>query len=214
MKAVKLQLATRTLLNPAAQQWAKVPAEEISLGGVPLHLQPTRYIRTAWAGKPLGAVRLLKVQAAHNRKDIAFRLEWEDETENADCGDGTVFPDAAGIVFPLKKDAPLESMGSPKAPVNTWYWRANLSEGEAENLIGTGLGIVEETAKSFTQARARWENGRWTVVLARSLDVDGEGVQLSSEKATKVAFTVWEGSSQERAGLMSFSKHWREMDIA
>ncbi len=28
MKAVKLQLATRTLLNPAAQQWATVPPED------------------------------------------------------------------------------------------------------------------------------------------------------------------------------------------
>ena len=42
MKAVKLQLATRTLLNPAAQQWAKVPAEEMIMGGTPLHQQPSK----------------------------------------------------------------------------------------------------------------------------------------------------------------------------
>ncbi len=33
MKAVKLQLATRTLLNPAAVQWDKVPVEEVRLAG-------------------------------------------------------------------------------------------------------------------------------------------------------------------------------------
>ncbi len=213
MKAVKLLLATRTLLNPAAQQWAKVPPEDVSLGGTPLHRQPTKYIRAAWAGKTLGAVRLLRVQAAHNRKDIAFRLEWEDESQDRDYGDGSVFPDAAGVVFPLNGDAPLEDMGSPEAPVNTWYWRANFPEGEAEDLIGTGLGIVKETAKSFARARARWEGGRWAVVLTRPLDTDGGGVQLTLGKATKVAFTVWEGSSQERAGLMSFSKRWRELEI-
>jgi DMSO reductase family type II enzyme heme b subunit len=214
MKAAKLQLATRTLLNPAAQQWAKVPAEEISLAGTPLDQQPSRYVRTAWAGKPMGAVRFLKVQAAHNGKDVVFRLEWADETENRDHGDGSVFPDAAGVLFPLNKDAPLESMGSAEAPVNAWYWRANLPEGEGQNLIARGAGTVQEAPKSFAQARARWADGRWQVVLARPLSVDGDGVKLSPKQSTKVAFAVWEGSSQERAGLKSFSKHWRDLEIA
>ena len=214
MKAAKLQLATRTLLNPAAQQWAKVPAEEISLAGTPLSEQPSRYVRSAWAGKPVGAVRFLKVQAAHNGKDIAFRLEWADETENKDHGDGSVFPDAAGVLFPLNKDAPLESMGGPKTPVNAWYWRANLPEGEGQNLIARGAGTVQETPKSFAQTRAHRADGRWQVVLARPLTIDGDGVHLSPKQSTKVAFAVWEGSSQERGGLKSFSKHWLDLEIA
>ena len=214
MKAAKLQLATRTLLNPGAQQWTKVPAESISLGGALAQQQPSRYVRTAWAGKPLGAVRTLKVQAAHNGKDILFRLEWEDETENKDHGDGSAFPDAAGVLFPLNGEAPLESMGSPKAPVNAWYWRANLPESEAQNLIATGLGTVQETAKNAAQARARWLDGRWEVVFARPFSVDGDGVKLSPRASSKVAFAVWEGSSQERGGLKSFSKRWRELEIA
>jgi steroid C-25 hydroxylase gamma subunit len=213
MKAVKLQLATRTLLNPAAQQWPKVPTEEISLASTPLSQQPSPYVRAAWAGKPVGAVRFLKVQAAHNGKDIAFRLEWADETENTDHGDGSVFPDAAGVLFPLNKDAPLESMGSPEAPVNAWYWRANLPEGEGQNVIARGAGTVQEIPKSFAQSRANWADGRWQVVLARPLTIDGDGVQLSPKQSTKVAFAVWEGSSQERAGLKSFSKSWRELEI-
>lgn len=213
MKAAKLQLASRTLLNPAAQQWSKVSAEEMSLAGTPLSQQPSRYVRTAWAGKPVGAVRFLKVQVAHNGKDIAFRLEWADDTENKDHGDGSVFPDAAGVLFPLNKEAPLESMGSPEAPVNAWYWRGNLSEGEGQNLIARGAGTVQETPKSFAQTRSRWSDGRWQVVLARPLTVDGDGVQFSRKKSTKVAFAVWEGSSQERAGLKSFSKHWQDLEI-
>jgi len=213
MKATKLQLASRTLLNPAAQQWSRVAAEEISLASTPLNEQPSRYVRTAWAGKPVGAVRFLKVQAAHNGKDIAFRLEWADESEDKDHGNGSVFPDAAGVLFPLKKDAPLESMGSPEAPVNAWYWRANLQEGEGQNLIAAGAGTIQETAKSFAQTRARWADGRWQVVLARPFSIDGDGVRLSPKQSTKVAFAVWEGSSQERAGLKSFSKHWEDLEI-
>lgn len=213
MKAVKLQLATRTLLNPAAQQWDKVPAEEITLGGTPVQQQPSLYVRTVWAAKALGVARTLKVRVAHNSKDILFRLEWEDETQNGDHGDGTVFPDAAGILFPLNGDAPLESMGSPDAPVDAWYWRANMAQGEAQNLTANGLGTVQEAAKSRTQARARWLDGRWEVVFARPLGGGGAGVKLSSRKRVKVAFAVWDGSGQERAGLKAFSKRWLELDI-
>ncbi len=213
MKAVKLQLATRTLLNPGAHQWSKVPAEEMSLGGTPLHRQPSKYVRASWAGKPLGAVRFLKVRAAHNSKDIAFRLEWADETQDTDHGDGSAFPDAAGILFPLNGDASLESMGSSEAPVNAWYWRANADE-EAQNLIAKGPGTVEKTAKSALQVRARWADGRWEVVFARSLAGHDGGVKLSRGKSTNVAFAVWEGASQERAGIKAFSKKWQELDIA
>jgi DMSO reductase family type II enzyme heme b subunit len=213
MKAVKLQLATRTLLNPGAQQWSKVTAEEISLGGTPLHLQPSKYVRASWAGKSLGAVRLLKVRAAHNSKDIAFRLEWADETQDTDHGDGSAFPDGAGILFPLNGNAPLERMGSPEAPVNAWYWRANADE-EAQNLIAKGPGTVEQAAKSALLARARWADGRWEVVLARPLAGKDGGVKLSPGESTNVAFAVWEGASQERAGIKAFSKQWRELEIA
>ncbi len=214
MRAVKLQLATRTLLNPAAPQWAKAPAEEISLGGTPLHLQPTRYIRTAWAARPIGTVRRLTVQAAHNKRDIAFRLEWPDDTEDRDYRDGSHFPDAAGVVFPLQENAPLETMGSPEAPVNVWYWRANMAEGEAEELVSTGLGIFADSAADSIQSRATWQGGRWQVVLTRPLSANGQGVPLSPGMVTGVAFAVWEGSNQERAGLLSFSKHWRDLEIA
>ncbi len=214
MKAAKVQLATRTLLNPGAVQWQKVPAEELSMGATPLHLQPSAYVRTAWAGRPLGAVRFLKVQAAHNSRDIFFRLEWPDETENTDYGDGSVFPDGAGILFPLNGDAPLQTMGSEQAPVNAWFWRASFPEGEAQNIVARGLGTVEKTEKSPIQARARWQGGRWQLVLARALAVDGvEGVALGNKKPAKVAFAVWEGASQERAGLKSFSKGWQELLI-
>jgi len=209
-----LQLATRTLLNPAAAQWEKVPSEEMQMGATPLHLQPSRYVRTAWAGKPVGAVRFLKVQAAHNGQDIVFRLEWPDPTKNSDYGDGSVFPDAAGVLFPLNGDAPLQTMGSDQAPVNAWFWRASFPEGEAQNVIARGPGTVEKTEKSPVQARSSWRDGRWEVVFARPLTTEGsKGVRLIAGKPAQVAFAVWDGASQERAGLKSFSKEWRELVI-
>lgn len=184
------------------------------MGATPLHEQPSRYVRTAWAGKPLGAVRLLKVQAAHNSQDLIFRLEWADESKNLDYADGSVFPDGAGILFPMNGDAPLLSMGSEKKPVNAWFWRANFAEGEAQNLVAKGLGTVSKSQKSKVHAQARHQDGRWQVVFARELGSGGaEGASLNAEKKTRVAFAVWEGASQERGGLKSFSKEWADLAI-
>lgn len=213
MRAVRLRLATRTLLNPGASQWAKVPTEEVGMGGPPLHKQPSRYIRTVWAGKAVGAVRSLTVQAAHNRDHIAFRLEWRDATENRDYGGGSVFPDAAAVLLPANGDAPLDSMGTPEAPTVISHWRANAPDGEAEDLVGTGLGVFEAAQATSSRARGRWQNGCWTVVLARSLKAGRGGGGLAPGGRAQVGFAVWEGSSQERAGLSSVSKQWLEMDI-
>jgi complex iron-sulfur molybdoenzyme family reductase subunit gamma len=214
MKAVKLQLATRTLLNPGAVQWDKVPVEEVRLAGMPVHLQPSRYIRTVWADRAVGAVRFLSVKAAHNSRDIIFRLEWADETENRDYANGSAFPDAAAVIFPLNGDAPLETMGSPKAPVNAWHWRANFEEDAAENLVSRGLGTEEATGNGSLKARAKWSDGRWRVIFVRPLTVgERQTVRFKSGKPVKVAFAVWEGSNQERANLNAYSKEWRDLIV-
>ena len=72
---------------------------------------------------------------------------------------------------------------------------------------------MEPAPKSQTEARSRWYRGRWQVVFSRPMSVPGDAVRLSVNKAAKVAFAVWEGSSQERAGLKSFSKGWQELNI-
>src|SRR3972149_7883240 len=116
-------------------------------------------------------------------------------------------PHAAGVLFPLNGDAPLESMGSADAPVNAWYWRATMAdEDDAQNLIARGAGTAAQTAKSFSQARARWLDGRWEVVFSRPLQADGEGVRLAPGKAAEGGVAVWGGSSQGRAGGKAFSK--------
>ncbi len=212
MKAVRLQLALRTLLNPAAPQWQKVPEEVIPLVGTPLHLQPTRYIRTAWADRLIGAVRAVRVKVAFSSTHIFFRLQWQDPNHNVDYGDGTTFPDAAAILFPINGDAPLLTMGSPDSPVNAWFWRANLRA--PQNLVAHGLGSVEKAEGPPLWAQATWTDNEWHLVLARAL---GEGnfsaVALMPGREVKVAFAIWEGGNQERGGLKAFSQQWRILQV-
>ena len=213
MKAVKLQLASATLLNPKATQWKKVPVEDIQMSGTPLHLQPSRYVRTVWAGKQVGAVRMVKAQAAHNGKDLFFRLSWRDDTMNDSFGDGSVFPDAAAVVFPMNGKAPLENDGAPDAPVNLWFWRANKGD-SGENLIARGLATEEPAGADIIETRSRWEDGYWEVVVARPLKANShETAPISTAKPNRVGFAVWDGGSQERGSLHAHSRQWRELVI-
>jgi complex iron-sulfur molybdoenzyme family reductase subunit gamma len=214
MLAKKVALNSKTLLDPASPEWEKVPVETVNMGGTPLANQPSRYIRTVWADRPIGKVRFLNVRAAHNGKDLLFHLEWRDESRDVDYG-GRGFPDGAGVLFPLNGDALLTSMGSEKAPVNGWFWRADQPEA-ARNVRAQGIGTVEDTEKSRIAARSQWEDGTWRLVLSRPLAVanqKGEAVQLAAGASTKVAFAVWEGGTGERAGIKAFSKQWRELTL-
>jgi DMSO reductase family type II enzyme heme b subunit len=212
MLAKKLTAEAKVLLDPAASAWDSVPAETIAMGGTPLAQQPSRYIRTAWSDRPIGSVRSLVVRSAHNGKEVFFLLEWRDDTQNTDYV-GRDFPDGAGILFPLKGDAPLDTMGSESQPVNAWFWRADSEDG-AKNIVASGIGTVAESETSSIAARAQWQDGTWRVAFARPLTVAGsEAVALEAGKTQKVAFAVWEGSSGERAGIKSFSKHWQELTL-
>ncbi|MDP2948439.1 MAG: ethylbenzene dehydrogenase-related protein [Chloroflexota bacterium] len=214
MEAKKVTAEAKVLLDPAASEWGQVAAETISMGGTPVAQQPSRYIRTSWSDRPIGNVRSLTVRSAHNSKEVFFLLEWSDPTKN-DGYVGRDFPDGAGILFPLKGDAPLQSMGRQSQAVNAWFWRADFEDG-AKNVTASGIGTVEETEKSAVAARGQWQDGTWRVVFARPLAVaeqKEQAVQLEAGQSVKVAFAIWEGSSGERAGIKSFSKTWRELTL-
>jgi len=214
MLAKKVALDSKALLDPASPEWEKVPVETISMGGTPLANQPSRYIRSVWADRPIGEARFLGVRAVHNGQDLLFRLEWRDESRDVDFK-GRGFPDGAAVLFPLNGDAPLADMGSEKAPVNAWFWRADQPEA-ARNVQAHGIGTVEDTEKSRIAARAGWKDGTWFLVFSRPLavaDQKGEAVQLAAGGSTKVAFAVWEGSKGERGGIKAFSKQWRELNL-
>jgi DMSO reductase family type II enzyme heme b subunit len=203
MKAIRLQLANKTLLNASARQWERAPREQIALRGTEASAQPSAYVRSAWAGRRIGAVRSLSVQAAHNSQNLFFRLEWADPTHNADYGDGSVFPDAAAVLFPMNGEAPLSHMGSAGAGILAWYWRANRPEyGEA--LAFHGLASEEPQPGPLVLSSARWADGRWRVVI---------GARMEAVEAGGVGFAVWEGGSQERAGLHSYVPEWQELSI-
>jgi DMSO reductase family type II enzyme heme b subunit len=106
-------------------------------------------------------------------------------------------------------------MGSESQPVNAWFWRADLGEA-AENLTAAGLGMVERAANGQITTRSKWADGTWRVVFVRPLAIDAQTqhtAQLEAGRSAKVAFAVWDGGLEERAGLKSFSQTWLDLEL-
>lgn len=214
MRAKRVDVDSKVLLDPTASQWQDVPSETVAMGPTPAENQNSRYAQLWAQERPYGKVGSLSVRSAHNGKEMAILLEWADSTQNVDFLEGKS-PDGAGVLFPLKGDAPLLTMGSESQPVNAWFWRSDLGEA-GENLTASGLGTVERAGDGQIATGSNREGDTWRVVLARPLAADGGGeqaVQLEAGKSVKAAFAVWDGDLGERAGLKSFSKEWLELEL-
>jgi DMSO reductase family type II enzyme heme b subunit len=214
MQCKRVSLTPAQLLDPLSGEWDRIPGEPLKMDATPLANQPSEYIKASRDEKQIGKVRNLMVQAAHNGSEIFFRLSWEDPSQDIEITDNNTFPDGCGILMPLNGgDPPIDEMGSKQAPVNAWFWRADLSD-KPHNTVARGLGTTQFSEHCPIQTKAAWGHGAWAVVFTRPLavpDLKDEATQLAAGQAVKVGFAVWEGSNGERAGVKSFSKEWREL---
>jgi DMSO reductase family type II enzyme heme b subunit len=200
--------------DPDAAVWRGARGEVVSLVQAPAAMQPTRYIAAKWQDKPYGQVKTLAVKALRNADEIAFRLEWQDKTKNERRIENTDFPDAVAMLFPLSEQSPL-IMGGEGAPVSLWYWRADHPT-RARNDVANGIGTSRVLDAESISAQAKHEEGRWSVVLRRSLQLakplDG-AMQFTAGQAFRTTFAVWDGGNLERAGIKAFSPSWLELTL-
>jgi DMSO reductase family type II enzyme heme b subunit len=83
----------------------------------------------------------VRVRAISDGSKVAFRLEWDDDTENTLAGTSE-FPDACAIQFPSQYDAtvPAPQMGESGRPVEVTYWSAawqRVADGDGDSLKDT-----------------------------------------------------------------------------
>lgn len=214
MKVKKVSVDSKVVLDPNAAQWGNVEAITVAMDVTPIETIPSDYVKNTTDKEKMGKVRSIQVKTLHNGKDIFFRLEWEDASKDVEIKDTGEFPDAAGILLPMRGDADMATMGSRRLPVNAWYWRSDFEK--PKNVTAAGLGTTEIYDKSVISSKSEWASGVWKVVMARALKVPGEAqdaVQLSPGQITKIAFAVWEGSNMERGGAKSYSISWQELAI-
>lgn len=165
-------------------------------------------------GRKFGTVGQVDVAAVHDGRHLAFRLAWEDPTENGSLDDTTAFPDAAAVLLPSADGAAVFTMGAPGAAVNAWYWRAD-ENGGGRDVVSEGIGTTRTLDLEQVRGQGVWKEGRWQVVIARALSVDSPEplVRLAPGETTGFAVAVWDGANGERGGIKAFSGDWTELRL-
>lgn len=196
--------------DPASTEWRSMEVEAITLKPTPIASQPSLYVQAKFGDRPYGVTSPLSVSAVHSGDSIYVRLSWEDDTNDSAISDTDRFPDAAAVLFPIFADAPLTSMGSPDQPIHAWLWRA---DSESPLVVdATGFGLTARATDSALRASALYRQNTWSVVISRPFaETSVRGLRLGS--TAKVAFAVWQGSNEERAGIKAATLEWQALEI-
>lgn len=177
-------------LDYQAETWKKIKA-------IPV------FLNVMWHNS--NSTEWISVKAAHNKKDIAFQMNWVDKTPNKEPNQS----DGVAIQFPVKKiadagDLPFIGMGNMSNPVQIWKWKPS---GEFEF---TAEGVINLKKKDGAQkqitAKGMYQNGAWHIVIKRPLTVSDKA-SIQFEKRGYLSFAVWDG---QNSGKNTKSKSFSE----
>ncbi len=217
---------------PEDPAWDKIPVMAIPLSGQVI-------TRPVW---PEPSARALSLRSIHNGTEIAFLLEWQDNTKNDRLTPGT-FRDGVAIGLPLGDAPAFFCMGQLDHYINIWHWKADwqsdidrraakAAEGRAsgevrrfeviprrkssvEDLIGGGFStLTTKDDQGRVQGKAMWKDGVWRVVIRRPMGSVGQEneARLEPGRLQAVAFAVWNGENKERNGQKAVAP-WFQLAI-
>jgi hypothetical protein len=217
---------------PEDPAWNKIPVMAIPLSGQVI-------TRPVW---PEPSARALNLRSIHNGTEIAFLLEWQDNTKNDRLTPGT-FRDGVAIGLPLGDAPAFFCMGQLDHYINIWHWKADwqsdidrraarASEGKAsgevrrfeviprrkssvEDLIGGGFStLTTKDDQGRVQGKATWKDGVWRVVIRRPMGSAGQEneAKLEAGRLQAVAFAIWNGENKERNGQKAVAP-WFQLSI-
>jgi hypothetical protein len=205
--------------GPEDAVWAKVSPMTLPLSGQVI-------TRPVW---PEPTARALTVRSLHNGTEIAFLLEWQDNTKNDRLTPGT-FRDGVAIGLPLGDAPAFFCMGQLDHYINIWHWKADWQSdidrraaktsekardgvrtfeviprrvSSVEDLIGGGFSTLTTKEKQGrVQGQATWKDGVWHVVMRRPLvsEEPENEAKLIPGRVQTVSFAVWNGENKERNG--------------
>lgn len=203
------------VLNPNDSVWNDSAAESITLMPTPAMMQPTEYIRNKWEKESFGKVDKVVAKAIHNESYLAFKLQWEDANKDDLIDDTDKFVDACAIMISRDINTPMITMGSESQPVDIWKWKADAKLEQQGQISSTGIGRTRAVSAGLVRSKGVWENGVWSVVLARPLAlITNEPLtDISINEDLYFGLAVWEGSNKERGGIKSVTYSWTTLKL-
>ena len=159
-------------------------------------------------------VKKVFISVAQTDKQIAVRLEWEDDSVDNGVDKSRLYTDQAAIMFPLNsnKEVPPITMGGEGFPVNIWQWKAvrqitadaarkdsDATLSPVEDLNAEGFStLTRQDEQNVSGKGLRTEKG-WQVVFKRNrTNQDEHDVQFSG--STPMAVAIWNGGNRETNG--------------
>ena len=153
-------------------------------------------------------VNAVSVQAVANESAVAFRIFWDDPVENSKG-----LADALLVAF-----RPSDYNGDPRGNLYTLYgyddpaldimqWNASNPGKVGQKKSNLSSAIRSGwTANQNLSASAAYEDGRWTLVFVRPLDLDG-AEKLEHGSVRLIGFTATDGQNNE-AGIKRATSQW------
>lgn len=194
-------------LSPTDGHWARVKPTRVALMPTPLGMQPTAYIRAAWAERQFGATPAVEAASVHDGTTWAIHLKWTSQPPKGP----DEFPDALAVALPITRDAVLAIMGTQEAPIHFLRWDSR--QPGARSVVAGGLGTSAPGPDVKQAAQAQANGAVWQVVLTRTLGTGARVAPLQAGATTGVGFAVWRGANDERAGIKAFSIDWTELSL-
>jgi DMSO reductase family type II enzyme heme b subunit len=143
---------------------------------------------------PWGApnVPQVNIKAFHNGRQIFFRLEWEDSTEDRNLG-RNIFSDACAILFPFEEEPPPQAlMMGFSGGANIWQWKAARDAKVHGGAVGTERAYTDyyypyQEQEVFPIAKSQIESA------VEELTAHGVGTVASKQKQRAWGRGLWQG---------------------
>ncbi len=189
----------------SSKAWHALPQYQLDLGMAP-PVHPSVMLRHTPDAETIPLIFSL----ASDGKNFNVYIRWPDTTHN-EINAYNQFSDAAAIQFALYGGEQTSyMMGTPKAPVNIWYWKGGSDL--AQDLAAGGFGsttLLDSQNVTVSSNYSENEQGEWSVVFSRPLAGDGEfQAILDGEQPIYMSFALWQGDENQRDGLKRTSANW------
>lgn len=142
--------------------------------------------------------RKINVKGIYNKEDIAFLIEYADETENRI---GLKTPDYCAILFvPANSPASAQMMGF-ESIANIWRWSA-LRDAKKIDVVREFVAHGPTTQKPMENqnvlGQGSYAKGGWKVLFVRKrAKQQKDEFEFMHSKRLKIAFAVWDGEKLE-----------------